>query len=979
MSFRNSGASRPSSSAAVPIPIPISNPIQSVNHSQNRQGNIGNSTGSSSSSSSSSNNNNTHHDADVPASAPADSRKRKRECNSLATDELLKAPVVLKPYPASLAVKPRILRPLMLLPREHLPLSTLDLAHPHGDFPDSRLFESHIKILDLEGRLGSNVLLARSETSRMVYAIELEGNGLYVLCKLGSWVDVEILAQSATVVCNQRIRPSKAAAKPANPGFPPLITPQMHKDSKKKRLAIEEIQSMVRKRSATVTGAGKEPRSRPLTPTETGSVSGSVSVVPGDQADKLPSEPAVEKSATPQTVPGSEDSLQMPGDDPLAPPDAEAIFQNIRVQYMETLYHSMGSLAYFAKGPLSRARAAFHLDYDSNLEMGDVIDFLRSLVLPKEHLNKKYQTTVHDIVEKMKTHVEDSDHQESKPSKRKPKKPKLGKDGLYPSEDVHIRRWWLMHKPPGLDDDEKTLALTQTKYHISCLKRRETQLQMILILEILALEILRPPVDAGGDSQLPGMESQATPGRESPEKATRKRSKTNLPGLLELYADKLCIWQSTTEDEVKALADSQILPEGQESQKADRGNSDPLRDFCVDIIVPFFSARLPELCDSLNRKLGGPIIQAPPPKEKFSKPAVPAKSKPGAPVKRPSALRKDKERTLERVLSNERMRRSISRGPSGAIALLRSASTTTIPGLKREGSEPLLATIPRKDVGGAVKEKATHLFSRSTSFAGAEDLKAKKKAIVEAELKSAITALKKPNRTLANRELVEAAEKRASVGMPSVKKLKKSTRAVPAVQVKATPANNRFKDVLAGETQLTDEADDSLPFPSSIVPASSAPRRFSNIFAATASPLAFNIQATLIRSAPGATLQAPVQETPRFPPSSPIIARKAVPKPGQHLSVPISRSSGGGGMDLPSSPGLAGLFETPLNTRASKDNMMVLNDTPIKSRLPAEGGMTRPGSKGKTASTSEGAGSKDTTNIYQRLGWDLEDDFDELG
>ena len=40
------------------------------------------------------------------------------------------------------------------------------------------------------------------------------------------------------------------------------------------------------------------------------------------------------------------------------------------------------SLAYFAKGPLSRARAAFHLDYDSTLEMGDLIRFLESLVLP---------------------------------------------------------------------------------------------------------------------------------------------------------------------------------------------------------------------------------------------------------------------------------------------------------------------------------------------------------------------------------------------------------------------------------------------------------------------------------------------------------------------------------------------------------------------------------------------------------------------
>jgi len=43
-----------------------------------------------------------------------------------------------------------------------------------------------------------------------------------------------------------------------------------------------------------------------------------------------------------------------------------------------------------------------------------------------------------------------------------------------------------------------------------------------------------------------------------------------------------------------------------------------------------------------------------------------------------------------------------------------------------------------------------------------EDLKAKKKAMVEAELHEAISALKKPNRQLAGRSIVEDAERRAS-------------------------------------------------------------------------------------------------------------------------------------------------------------------------------------------------------------------------
>jgi hypothetical protein len=44
------------------------------------------------------------------------------------------------------------------------------------------------------------------------------------------------------------------------------------------------------------------------------------------------------------------------------------------------------------------------------------------------------------------------------------------------------------------------------------------------------------------------------------------------------------------------------------------------------------------------------------------------------------------------------------------------------------------------------------------------DMKAQKKARVDAELKDAISALKKPNRTLAVKDFVEAADKRASAG-----------------------------------------------------------------------------------------------------------------------------------------------------------------------------------------------------------------------
>ncbi|KAK4212503.1 DNA replication regulator SLD3-domain-containing protein [Rhypophila decipiens] len=978
-----------------------------------------------------------------PSSSLSEPKKRKRELDAglasapAAPSELLEAPIVLKPHSSSLTVKPRVLHPLMLLPRDNLPLSSLDLAQPHGDFPVSRHFESRIKILDLEDRLGSNVLLARSETTRMIYALERDGPGLYILCKIGGWVEIEKLAKWATVVCDGRVRPHQP--KPVAAGVLAHITPQMHKEEKRRKLAIEEIhQSIVRKRSSTV--ISRDDSSQLPTPPDHGPTpdkpEGQEVVSNNDSPGNSVATPSHQGNAL---VVSSQQ--QTPGEDSLAQPSAEAIFQSIRTQYSEALYHSMRSLAYFAKGPLSRARAAFHLDCDSNLDMNDLIAFLRSMVTNTTVIDRKYRETIPNILSTMKMHIDDSEEGESKPKKRKPKKTKLGKDGLYPSEDADIRRWWTANNPLSDSQDEDATISMKTKYLVSCLRRRETQLQMILILEILALEPLCRQPDANEDSQLPGMESQPTATRVTPDPGMKKKKKTDLPYLLDIHADRLCIWQSTTLDHVKSLAESQNPKTGSNAQ-TERADSDPLKDFCVDVIIPFFSARLPELCDSINRKLGGPTTQAPQ-KEKRPKPVLPRKSKPGAPVKRPSATNRSSERILQRALSQEQMRRSISREPSQQIARLLAATATTIPGLKREGSEPLLSMIPRGNTA-SLKDRPPNLFSRSTSSVMTQGTKAQKAAHVEAELRDAISALKKPNRTLAVKEFVDAAERRASgVNVPP-KKLKKPSRVSGVQVIKATPAHNRFKDVLAAESQL-DAVDEEaeLILPSSVVPESNGPaRRFSNLFASSKDggtlnvpSLAFQIQATPIRKPVNSwpLIQDSAREEEDDPinlPSSPVMARKAAPsvpanaraRLGNKPTSDSLRTNLGQTAAFPSSPCLAGLFETPIQTRLSKDNsnrMMIkgatINETPVKSTslfarsarstgvenenaaaltvnpitelstTPQKGSRMilgeTPLAKATKATTTtiveaQQEKTRKTPDIFQRLGWD--DDFDDL-
>jgi DNA replication regulator SLD3 len=195
---------------------------------------------------------------------------------------------------------------------------------------------------------------------------------------------------------------------------------------------------------------------------------------------------------------------------------------------------------------------------------------------------------------------------------------------------------------------------------------------------------------------------------------------------------------------------------------------------------------------------------------------------------------------------------------------------------------------------------------------------------------------------LAVKEFVDAADRRASSGAP-LKKLKKPPR-VSAVQVKATPANNRFRDVLAtGARSLQTEAGfDAIPSSSSMIPSSTMPRKFANMIDRSSTPTAQkdSIEATPLKPQAPPTLVEPL--------SSPIMARKAAPSAGsRHLTVaPFS--------DLPSSPCLPTLFETPIQSRLA--NPTTINDTPIRSRLPAA---TR-------APEKEPA----ETDIYVQLGWD---------
>jgi len=229
----------------------------------------------------------------------------------------------------------------MLVPREHIRLSFLDFASPFGSFESSQSFESNIRILDLESRMGTRpvVLIARLESNKSAYVIERQANSLYTLCHLGPWVDLEQLSDFASVSLTDLIR--KNAALPTGPIAPAsLTTPQISHANNKRRLAIEAIQSLVKKpaRSRSISvHSHNEDASKAPTPIQ-GSNGPDVSDTGNGGITKEVPPPG---ASDPVRGGSSQGGVVDVEEEALNTPSAEGIFNNIRNQYLEALYHSM--------------------------------------------------------------------------------------------------------------------------------------------------------------------------------------------------------------------------------------------------------------------------------------------------------------------------------------------------------------------------------------------------------------------------------------------------------------------------------------------------------------------------------------------------------------------------------------------------------------------------------------------------------------
>ena len=245
------------------------------------------------------------------------------------------------------------------------------------------------------------------------------------------------------------------------------------------------------------------------------------------------------------------------------------------------------SLAYFAKGPLSRARAAFSNLTGSSPLASDLVEFLRTIILSLPSLDMKYREALPSLVQNLP--VGDFSEEDlgqitvlmGSAGRRPKQRKKVGKNGLFPGEELYLAKWWVNRElfagvGEGRDAELKRVLIEQ--------RVRETELQMIIILETLALEALGASPNLTGDPSTAIVKDED----DSQSKKKKRKKPQDLKTLLELLMDRLCIWQSMGHDEAKlSETHSNIeFKHGRGYTATKSQSSDRLRDFCTEVVVP---------------------------------------------------------------------------------------------------------------------------------------------------------------------------------------------------------------------------------------------------------------------------------------------------------------------------------------------------------------------------------------------------------
>ncbi|KAJ5677861.1 DNA replication regulator Sld3 [Penicillium maclennaniae] len=708
------------------------------------------------------------------------SKKCKVESNT-AAGQLFTTSIVIRAHAASLSDEPLVLDPIAAIPRSRFPLSWLeDASWSRSDAQPGGLFTADIPALENDLRACGEpmVLAVRLAANNGLYVIERVKRGIYSLSRLARWVH-----EGDVVV--------------AVKGWQAPQDMKMGVEDDEKSLAIPDAlnwwQAAQIEEPPSDLGLGED-----FAGLQVAVVFGSedagqneptfVDILEHRGESLAPTKRDLEAPfgvLGSQTV-GSE-AMDVDGVDSTAvdtKQSPEELLNGMRDHYLQALYASKTSLAYFAKGPLTRCRTAFqNVTPDQPQSLAELIEYYREAILAAKKMDLKYRDT-------LPTSVRDalltpSDGEMTK--KRKSKKQKLGKNGLYPEEDGFVRKWW---KDRSMESSApENSRETDSKKHISDLRLRETQLQILLILEVMALETTLKQDNQKLSEKVPE-EEQVSPTK------PRAKKPQDLNVLLELHLDRLCIWHAVSLEESTAADSAKASSFTDSHMSGKKVESDAVRDFCTEVVVPFYAARLPDKCKLITRKFG--VSGGISPATKRTQSSKKDRLEPGAKVKRQAPVQKPR-RSLQRVLTDEKTAAAAqNRHPS----LHRSNTAPSKHDNKHDFMEPLLPTVFGGSVRGGIQQ-AKRVDNREVDLnavARQHESKLRKVQMLvdqKKELDAAIHALRKPNRELVSNEIADESVKRSTGGGSSRKSRNPVRNPMgEGVQVMATPRGNRRKDII---------------------------------------------------------------------------------------------------------------------------------------------------------------------------------------
>lgn len=390
--------------------------------------------------------------------------------------------------------------------------------------------------------------------------------------------------------------------------------------------------------------------------------------------------------------------------------------------YLETLYLSKTPLVYFAKSTLSRIRSQCKTG-DKLTYLTRAIDVLNRRVITVQQLDSKHEQ------EKMIRFVREEEE---------------GEEGIT-TEHCKLSEKELKLLEIWKDRLDQFSSNASLKNELSNLKIREIQLQVVILLEILTLKVRAGTfTDSGKDTATKNAEEQNKPvskpqlvrkkkkhTKNDPEKIPSTTNKSS-EELVDIFFDRLCIWQ--------ALYENPIVPStSQSATKKDQGNTrDLLQTFCAEVILPFFSYRLPEKTRQMVKKAQGRSI-----------------------VKKTHRKRHSKEHTVAEEEAGQKDSLTYDNDDEGSSSQLPNDTQEPI-SLTQEDSFSLSAPT---ELGGPSKSQRS---SSSQVVRGALATSTKTQYLQERrqvsvknqpkpeELASAISNIAKPNRTRVSQEFADS-------------------------------------------------------------------------------------------------------------------------------------------------------------------------------------------------------------------------------